>query len=831
MDIDYKIKSICDEQNKKYCIFNMEDKNIENWELHYQYGENINILNQWIMNPLFVENINVILKQIIDSNIKTINTDFTFYNNGIKYDIERIGGGGGNQVYKIKENEIYIDYILKIGLDKREDYSDNISQKCLTESCNKDFINILINNYLVLIHNFCGNTKQGFGFIYEENGMIRRGDESIDNTPYSLFYSKKLNMGNRNDNRLNNGYYYEMHKLYYINNILSTTEIQNIMIQYLCHIRHLHQLGIIHRDIWHRNIFFRYHENPIDIILNFTLREGNENENESYNCIIKTQYEVFISDFDRSVFVNEVNYSSTSNYIDYFNDIQEDNQFFKNKWVEASIETELLFMYMILYLLKYEYIRPFYDNKTLIKNNTTLFWDNDIIRDDFDDWFLKYIMYDNLQFEERSEGVYLTNIINTVYTGEIRDHLYNPYHLFDFLYNINYKYSILYYNNMYYNNYQYIEYTKLPFRIENKEHLMLYRGFIHSFPFDKIKRENLFIYGEYGGNIYNKNENENVLSNYPFSDNIYQMFTSNEERFNSYDHPNVFDMCNVNFENKYYNCKLYTQKYNSPESLILNLIQNEQLILNKTYLFINGGFYNTINNNPILINALNTSGTQIQNYDIPEKYNENCMDILGLNKYKYISIKNNKIYFRENDNNYNDEYYTYIFPITKFIGKDEVSFYVDRNNIFLSLEDKINNLNNYIENKKLNTNNLCPDHLSNPNPRLILLLEYDGIYEDVSEREPDKINILNFGGRQILSEGIRIIDIVNFIKTNVNENKTYIMCNLDGGFSANIYYYIHMQNVYDEKMFVKENIDKGRNHTHYIMFEFDNERFYSMDMD
>lgn len=855
----------CENENKEYCVFNRTSNDFT--KLHAYDGGNLHILEEWMENSDFTRNIYKILTDIYNEKNKEDNYDYKFIIliDGRPYTFEYLGGGGGNQVFNIKNT----DYILKVGLDKGHTHSSEITN-CFTQSCNKDLMNILINRYLSLIHKFCGNQEYGFGFVYEENGMIQKAPFvrsqtkiPLTNAPYTLFLSKKLDFGNNTDDSLENGKYYEMHKLGYIKDIIPTYEIQNIIIQYLCHIRHLHQLGIIHRDIWHRNVFFKYHETPIDIVLNFTLREGqNINEHQSYNCMIKTQIEVFISDFDRSVFVNYVNFNSTSDY-DY--STYETNQFFEYiQWTETWTETELLFIYMILYLLSnpfdpsyHKISQPYYTGEILYRTNpTTLYWNNDMIRDDFDEWFLDYIMIkqDNLRFEERSNGVYLTNIIyyNNNKTYKIlRNALYNVENIYEFLYNINLKYGI---NNTIIPNP--VQYMKLPFRIEGKEHLLLYRGFIHSFPFDKITRRTNLFFGNESPSQYDIHSQENVLNNIPLrrndifdeynncnyngiicdkvnnnkNPNLYQMILENDY----YDHPNVFDNCEVSFETRNYEtCTLYTHNQPiRPIDFIKQLVENnnlQQLSTNKTYIFINGGFYNKAIGQPET--PILAKGIDNVSYGVNQNNkNDTCMKILGITGTKYLAIQNDgKIYFRENGYDYNNEsQYTFVFPVAKFHGTQEVNFDGED---FVPLEKKIDELNQYIQKQNnyrrqhgqniLTTNNLCPEHLSNPNPRLILFLEYNGIIDDVSDREPDKIHITNYGGRQIQSEGVRIVDILK--NMNLNDNKTYIMCNLDGGYSANIFYYIHMtENEFDEKMFVKENIDQEREHTHYLMFEFDN---------
>jgi len=756
--------SLCDFTNeneiKEFCLFNQK---IDNFEYITQYENNI-------FNDLFNIDINIIKSIINEKQIKY--NDYTF---------QYITRGGANIIFNILKHNIDTGYILKIGFEQDKKPTTN----CFNEICNTNFINIIINKYLSLIHNFCGNNEIGFGFIYENSGKLIKDN----NTMYSMFISKKLNFGTSNDAMLINQYYYELDKLYYIRENMSIEDIQNIILQYLCHIRHLHQLGIVHRDIWYKNVFIRYHETPIDIVLNFTLR----NNSQSYNCLINTKYELYISDFDLSMFVNENNSS-----------------FFKYKQnLNTSINTDLLYIYMILILLISE--DKDYQNETFKRiNNDIVIYDYNgkekYIFKNFSSFFLDYIMYENTLEFESEENLGRKLIID----DNINAYLYNIENLFHLIYSTN-----EYYEFMYKKENHIIEYTKLPFTLQNNNTL-LYRGFIHTFPFNKIKRNTTFILGKQFKQNDNTN-NENIVdhfgNNVYKNINIYQMMTTNIEKSLQFDLPNVFDICELTID--YDNVSIYvSSKLLQPSTFISTIL--EKLTIGNMYIFINGGFYNNELKKPLLVKGYeNTNTNDIMNYGYSYYQNivdNNCMEIMDIGKYKnYITITNNILYFRETYNE-NDTNYLTTMPIIKFYGKHNIQKQI--------IQKQINELNEYIMLNDKQTDNMCPEHLDNPNPRLLLLLEYTGIHDNVSELKPN-VKILNFGGRQVLSEGIRIIDIVEYlIQYKLQKNNTYILCNLDGGHSANIYYYNHMNYDFDKTQFIKENIDYNRNHTHFIMFEF-----------
>jgi Leucine-rich repeat (LRR) protein len=755
--------SLCDFTNeneiKEFCLFNQK---INNFEYITQY-ENNNVFD-----VLFNIDINIINSIINEKEIQY--NDYTF---------QYITRGGANIIFNILQNNIDIGYILKIGFEQDKKPTTN----CFNEICNTNFINIIINKYLSLIHNFCGNNEIGFGFIYENSGKLIKDN----NTIYSIFISKKLNFGISNNAILINQYYYELDKLYYIRENMSIEDIQNIILQYLCHIRHLHQLGIVHRDIWYKNVFIRYHENPIDIVLNFTLR----NNSQSYNCLINTKYELYISDFDLSMFVNENNSS-----------------FFKYKQnLNTSINTDLSYIYMILILLISK--DKDYKNETFKRiNNDIVIYDyngKEKYRfENFSSFFLDYIMYENTLEFESEENLGRKLIID----DNINKYLYNIENIFNLIHSTN-----EYYEFMYKKENHIIEYTKLPFTLQNNNTL-LYRGFIHTFPFNKIKRNTKFILGKMfkpNDNVNNENILDHLGDNIYKNINIYQMMTTNIEKSLYFDLPNIFDICELTID--YDNISIYVSpELVQPSTFISTIL--EKLTIGNMYIFINGGFYNNSLQKPLLVEGYeNTTTNDIINYGYTYYQNivdNNCMEIMNVGKYKnYITITNNTLYFRETHNK-NDTNYLTTMPIFKFYGKHHL----------YDIKKQINELNEYIMFNDKQTDNMCPEHLDNPNPRLLLLLEYKGIHDNVSELKPN-IQILNFGGRQVLSEGIRIIDIVEYlIQYTLQNNNTYILCNLDGGHSANIYYYNHMNYDFDKTQFIKENIDYNRRHTHFIMFEF-----------
>jgi hypothetical protein len=197
----------------EYCVFNQK---INNFKDINEYGDDIHNVNTWLNNSIFYKYFLEILEMIYNDK-SLLNLNFIVDD----YEFIYLAGGGGNQIFNIKKNNKETNYILKIGLDK---YNNKYNiDDCFNKECNKDFMNILINRYLSLIHNFCGKNEIGFGFIYEENGKMITINNDVS---CSLFLSKKLNIGTSSNDILTNQYYYEMDKLQYICDIIPTYEIQ-----------------------------------------------------------------------------------------------------------------------------------------------------------------------------------------------------------------------------------------------------------------------------------------------------------------------------------------------------------------------------------------------------------------------------------------------------------------------------------------------------------------------------------------------------------------------------------------------------------------------------